>query len=160
MWACDVSSNRSSNLYKAVDKRSRHDRPVMPSEYFTMQMIPLHLPFEHTARQLFSEDELLRANVLTSLSKARALTGNGMNVHAVGSILLYTLASFEKASRRPRECHLSLSLQWRYDMKSTVLRGLKNKTRTEYYWWGGGNSLAFKAPRTATLYLKVPHTCR
>ena len=90
---------KSSSLYRVIDKRSRQDRPVMPTEYYCMQMLPLHLPPGHTACQLFGEEELRNAGVLTSMSKTRALMGNGMNMHSVGAIVVYVLSSFEKNIR-------------------------------------------------------------
>ena len=91
---------RSSKLYRLVDKRSRSDRLIMPSEYWALQMLPVNLPTGHLARSFFNEDDLKRSGVWQSLNHARALAGNGMNVAAVGAVLLFVVSSLENVKDR------------------------------------------------------------
>ena len=84
---------KSSNLYIAVGKGLKSDRPLMPSEYYAMQLVPVGLPAGHISAKFFSEDDLWAAGILATCLQARTFTGNAMNVGAVGSCLLYGLGS-------------------------------------------------------------------
>ena len=65
---------------------------VVPIEYYCMQLFPVCLPINHFSNDVFDKSALEKSSAL-SHSVARKLTGNGMNVAAVGCVLAYALCS-------------------------------------------------------------------
>ena len=66
------------------------DRPASVSEYFAMQLFPIGLT-DHPATKRFDPDWLFEF----SLTEARFLSGNGMCMTAIGSVVVFALASWQ-----------------------------------------------------------------
>ena len=83
---------RNSFIYRIADGDSIHkERPAVPIEYLAMQAIPVLLPEGHLFGAVWPQSELakLPAHVIRSMS------GNGMNLVAVGSVLMFSLGCLE-----------------------------------------------------------------
>ena len=94
---CVPALTRNSKIYR-TSPVCKDDRPAIADEYFGMQMMPMFLPEDHVSRSHFSPEDFKRAGAF-ELGKARRLTGNGMNIEAVGSVLLCALALAELPDR-------------------------------------------------------------
>eukprot|EP00971_Amphidinium_carterae_P342037 6481169-Amphidinium_carterae.2 len=86
---------RSSKLFRAFQEPSRYERMVVGSEYYALQMLPVFLPEAHPAAKYLSQQMLVDSDAIKTVSQARALCGNAMNVAAIGSVLIYALGSVE-----------------------------------------------------------------
>ena len=106
---CDLASEvpallRSTKLYRVASRNGKptnDDRPVMPSELYGMQLLPVNLPRSHYSCRYFSEEELAAATAL-SMQVSRALAGNGMNIAAVGAVIIWVLVFIEKEALAAR----------------------------------------------------------
>ena len=83
---------RNSFVYRIVACSSTHEeRPAIPLEYFAMQVIPVLLPRGHLLGSVWPPQEV----AAMSPSVCRSVCGNGMNLAAVGSVLLFSLGSMD-----------------------------------------------------------------
>ena len=88
---CVPALTRNSKIYR-MSPVATDDRLAVADEYFGMQMMPMFLPEGHVSCSHFSPEVFERAGAL-ELGKARRLTGNGMNIEAVGSVFLFAIAT-------------------------------------------------------------------
>ena len=88
---CIPALTRNSKIYR-MSPVARDERLAIADEYFGMQMMPMFLPEDHVSRTHFPEQSLHEAGAF-KIGKARRLTGNGMNIEAVGSVFLFALAT-------------------------------------------------------------------
>ena len=83
----------NSVIYR-ISNKPGEDRPATPLECFAMQNIPALLPEGHPAAKHFAFRGFVEKGSLT-LGHCRLMTGNGMNLAAVGSVLCFGLATIE-----------------------------------------------------------------
>ena len=100
---------RSTILFRVVLDTSRlTPRLAVPIELLAMQMFPVNLPKDHFLSGLVPFEHAF-AELSVGMASARALAGNGMNMAAVGAIILWALASMSLPAERHTEAESARS---------------------------------------------------
>ena len=88
----------SSSIYRlsAGSGSSGIGRPATVAEYLAIQCVPVLLPEGHPLAEFSDGSKQIKHFLGLTLAEARRLTGNGMNLAQVGSIILFVLATISR----------------------------------------------------------------
>ena len=89
-----VPTLTTNSAIHRISNKPGEDRPAAPLEYFAMQNIPALLPEGHQAAKHFAFRGFVEKGLLP-IGHCRVMTGNGMNLAVVGSVLCFGLATIE-----------------------------------------------------------------